>query len=969
MFQESYILEEKKIIDEVKGVGMVYRHKKTKARIAVIQNADENKAFYIGFRTPPSDDTGVPHIIEHSVLCGSREFPAKDPFVELAKGSLNTFLNAMTYSDKTVYPIASYNDKDYHNLMHVYLDAVFYPNIYKNDKILKQEGWHYELHSEDDELTYNGVVYNEMKGVFSSPEQQLIRAIEESLLKDTCYGNESGGDPSFIPNLTQEDFLEFHKTYYHPSNSYIYLYGNMDYEKELEFIDEHYLSNFDYLEVNSKIGIQQPYKEAVRIEEYYSILETDSEENATFLSYNVAMGDGTDALMNLSVKVLDSVLMGMPGAPLKQALMDKGIGQEVYSMYNDGILQPTYSIIAQNANPEQEEEFITTIEETLRKICKEGLDKKAVDGSLNRFEFKVKEANFGRYPKGLMYGLDLFSSWLYDDTKVFTHLQSNCLFEEIKSKKDQGFFEELIENYFLNNTHKTYVILKPEQGLGEKQEKALKKTLATYKAGLSQEEIQRIIKQTADLKAYQDEPSTKEELETIPILRISDIEKKSKPICNTPKVLSDTQVVQHELFTNGIAYINLAFELSDCPWEYLPYISLLTDVFQGVDTEHYTYNQLASEINLVLGGINTNVVALQKKGQRKDCNVYFQITGKALYENLEYLFHFMKEIMFTSNLEDEKRIKEIIGETRSQLQIQLKASGNITAAGRANSYISKTAKVRDCTDGIAYYMFLDDLAKNYEERKEELFCKFKDVVRYMFQKEHLIVSYTGDVNIDAQLSKELEDLRKSLYEAIEVTLSGDFVEEKKNEGFVTAGQVQYVATAGNFLDAGYEYTGALNVLKVIFSYEYLWQNVRVKGGAYGCGFGFNRYGDAFFTSYRDPNLAATYNIYKVAAEYVKNFTVDERDMTKYIIGAISTIDMPLEPQALGLRSFSYYLSGVTEDELQKDRDELLSTNQETIRNLAPLIEAVTDSDIICVIGNKDKVETSRELFKEISTAL
>lgn len=969
MFQDAYTLEEKQIIDEVKGTGFVFRHNKTKARIAVIHNEDDNKAFYIGFRTPPSDDTGVPHIIEHSVLCGSREFPAKDPFVELAKGSLNTFLNAMTYSDKTVYPIASCNDKDYHNLMHVYLDAVFYPNIYKNEKILKQEGWHYDMQSPEGELTYNGVVYNEMKGVFSSPEQQLMRAIEESLLKDTTYGCESGGDPAYIPDLTQEDFLNFHKTYYHPSNSYIYLYGNMDYEKELEFIDEHYLSHFDYLAVDSEISRQEPYKEPVRLEESYSILDTDSEENATFLAYNVVVGDGTDALLNLSMKILDYALMEMPGAALKKALIDKGIGQEVFSSYNDGILQPTYSIVAQNANPEQEEEFLATIQETLQQIYQEGLDEKIIAGAMNHFEFKIKEANFGRYPKGLMYGLDMFGSWLYDDTKVFTNLQSNCLFVQLKAKSGQRYFEQLIETYFLNNNHKTYVILKPEKGLGEKRDSALRKKLADYKTSLSQEEIQRIVDETHALKAYQEEPSTKEELESIPLLQISDIDKKSKPIYNTPKTLAGIPVVQHEIFTNGIVYLNLAFYMKKLPTEYLPYASLLADIFQAVDTKHYTYNQLANEINLLLGGISTSINAVGNKENRKECTALFEVKGKALYEHLGDLFRLMKEIMLTSKVDDEKRLKEIIGETRSQLQIQLKAAGHSTAMSRASSYISKVAYLKDCTDGIAYFSFIDDVATHFEERKQTLIQGLRETIQYLFQSDNLIISYTGDKKMDEDLTQEIEALKQALYEPYGEIAPLKFQEEKKNEGFVTASQVQYVATAGNFMDAGYEYTGALHVLKVIFSYEYLWQNVRVKGGAYGCMFGFNRFGEAYFTSYRDPNLSETYAIYKKAGEFVKNFTVDQRDMNKYIIGAISSLDTPLEPSAAGLRSFYFYLMGVTNDDIQKDRDALLATDQETIRSLAPLIDAVTDSDIICVIGGKEKVEANKALFHELSTVL
>ena len=481
----AYDLLQQEAIPELSATGYIFRHRKTRARVVVIRNDDINKVFTIGFRTPPHDDTGVPHIMEHSVLCGSKKFPAKDPFVELAKGSLNTFLNAMTYSDKTVYPIASYNDKDFQNLMDVYLDAVFHPNIYIHEEILKQEGWHYELEGLEDELTYNGVVYNEMKGVYSDPNQQLARLIQMSLLPDTTYACESGGEPSAIPGLTYEAFLDFHKKYYHPSNSYIYLYGNIDIEEKLKFLDEEYLCHYDYQKVDSQIRMQIEYPENVTQTHSYSLAESGELEDNTFLSYNVVIGTSLDPELYMTFQLLQSVLLDMPGAPLKQALIRAGIGKDIESSYDNSIQQPIFSIIAYNANEEDRERFCQVIQETLQEICENGLPKKAMQAAINHLEFQLRESDFGRYPKGLMYGLKSFDSWLYDDKAPFIHIKVEETLGFMKRGLENGYFERTIRTYLLENPHRSIVVLKPERGLNEKIEAQRKEQLAEYKQSLS----------------------------------------------------------------------------------------------------------------------------------------------------------------------------------------------------------------------------------------------------------------------------------------------------------------------------------------------------------------------------------------------------------------------------------------------------------------------------------------------------
>ncbi|MCQ2492367.1 MAG: insulinase family protein [Lachnospiraceae bacterium] len=963
---QAYSIKKQEFIEELNGTGYILEHKKTKAKVVVVSNDDENKVFNIGFRTPPKDDTGVPHITEHSVLCGSKEFPLKDPFVELVKGSLNTFLNAMTYPDKTVYPVASCNDKDFHNLMHVYLDAVFYPNIYTNPKILKQEGWHYELYKPEDELIYNGVVYNEMKGVFSSPDQQLMRTIQKTLYPDTPYGVESGGDPIAIPELTQEAFEEFHSTYYHPSNSYIYLYGNMDVDEYLTFIDEKYLSDFEYLAVDSEIPEQKAFDKAVRVEDYYSLSESEEEKDNTYLSYNVVVGDSLDRNLYLAFQILEYVLLSAPGAPLEEALIKKGIGKDISSTYDNGIKQPFFSIIAQNANDDQEEAFVKTIEESIKDLIANGISKRALEAALTYYEFKYKESNFGRFPKGLIHGLNMFDSWLYDEEKPFVHIKTNDTFENIRNLLKEGYFEQLLQTYFLDNPHKAIVVLKPKKGLNEQREAKIKEELAAYKDSLSDEEIEAIITATKELKAYQDAPTPKEDLEKIPLLSLEDISKEGKKLYNEEMEIAGAKTVHHNIFTNGISYMKFHFNLRNLPLDMIPYVSLLVDFYKDVNTKNYTYNELANEININTGGIGCSYSVIPLHDEKRSLYPFWHISAKCFYNKIPEAFRLVKEIFFHSDFTDKARLKEIIAREHTQMKSSFSAGGHKTAASRAASYVSAGALYKEYMEGIEFYEFLDDLLKNFDEKADDLIKKLYEAMEYVFGKEQFIFSVTDDQDAKEVFESELSDFMNCLFESKDVETELDEIKPAvRNEGFATASQVQYVATAGNFVDAGCSYHAALKVLNVMFSYDYLWENVRVKGGAYGCMCTFTRSGDGYFVSYRDPNLMETYDIFKKAKDYVANFDADDRTMLKYIIGAISNMDVPMEPSTKGSFSFMAYLSGLTEEMLQKDRDQVLSCTQEVIRSLAPIIEAVANQGILCAVGGEAKMKENADAFGEI----
>ncbi len=961
----AYEILEKKNISDLNSEGYILKHKKTGARVTLLLNDDENKVFYIGFRTPPADSTGVAHILEHSVLCGSEHFPVKDPFIELAKGSLNTFLNAMTYPDKTVYPVASCNDKDFKNLVHVYLDAVFYPNIYREDKIFRQEGWHYEMESSKDDLTINGVVYNEMKGAFSSPDDVVEREIMNSLYPDTAYGTESGGDPEVIPMLTYENFLDFHKKYYHPSNSYIYLYGNLDPEEYLTFLDEEYLSNYETLTIDSEIRKQRPFETPKELVREYSIMEDEPVTDNTYLTYNISMGTSLDPKQYVAMDVLDYVLCSAPGAPVKQALIDAKIGKDVYSSLENGILQPYFSIIAKNANAGQKEEFVKIIEEELTRLAKEGLDKKALKAAVNYFEFKYREGDFGSYPKGLMLGLQSLDSWLYDDRMPFMHIEANHTYKQLRESIETDYFETLIRTMILDNAHKTIMTVKPVPGLTTKKDEALHQKLQSYKNTLSTEEVLKIVADTKELHAYQEQPSSKEALATIPLLTKEDMKKEATPFINEEKKIGDTTLLMHDIFTNGIGYFNLVFDLKKVPAELFPYVGILKAVLMMVNTENYSYGELFHEVNIHTGGIRVGVNVYVNAENMEEYRVALEVKVKTLYENRDKAMELIKEIILTSDYEDEKRLREIIEEAKSRMQASMTSAGHTLAAIRAMSYFSLSAAVSEQINGIPQYRLLEELCENFESRKEELKRNLKTLAACIFRPENLLVDYTGTKEGIDKIEEPIQRLEKELFKDPIEGIPFTPVFSVKNEGFMTAGQVQYVCRAGNFLQKGLPYTGALKVLKVMMGYEYLWNQIRVKGGAYGCMSSFYKNGDAYFVSYRDPNLEKTVEVYKQAAEYIKNYDADERTITQFIIGAISELDIPMTPQTKGSYSLGGYMTHMSMERMQKERDELLGITAETLKGLYRYVEAFMEEDCLCVVGNGDKIKENRGMFKKV----
>ncbi|MCR5742455.1 MAG: insulinase family protein [Lachnospiraceae bacterium] len=958
----TYRLVEKREIEELQAQGYLLSHVKTGARVLCVECDDDNKVFSIGFRTTPESSNGVAHIIEHTVLCGSDKYPAKDPFVELVKGSLNTFLNAMTYPDKTVYPVASCNDKDFKNLMSVYMDAVFHPNIYKTRTFFEQEGWHYELEDKDSPLIYNGVVYNEMKGAYSSADDVLQEEVKQALYPDNAYAYDSGGAPDIIPSLTYEQYIEFHKRYYHPTNSYIYLYGNCDMEERLNWIDEEYLSKYDHIEIDSTVKLQKAFDEPVLRRAQYSITEDESEENNTFLSWNRVVGDTSDVVDMLAFSILDYVLMGAPGAPVKEALIKAGIGSDIYGGYGDSLRQPLFNITAREANASDLEKFEKIIMDTLKNLADNGINKSSLLAGLNSAEFRAKEADFGGYPKGLIYGLDTLSTWLYDDNAAFNSLCYQQFYDELRRRLDGDYFERLIRDKLINNPHGATVVMTPNRGLNDRRDKATADKLAKIKAGLSAEQIEEIVKHTRELKKFQETPSSEEDLEKIPLLTVDDVSKEARELYIDEKELDGVKVIHSDVFSSGISYINMSFDMSGLTIEEIKYASLLSSLMLQLSTENFTYSELGSEILIKTGSINTGVNIFNRN---KEVNLRFEVVAKALLSQLDDVASLMAEVVFRTRFDDRDRIHELIMADKSRLASAIMERGNSIGSVRAASYYSDDAFMSDTISGIDYYLMLDLWDKNYDKMYEEIVDKLRAVSDKIFNKNNLIIGYTGTCEDYEGFSSSVKTFTRELPVTPVTKVTWIIPKGAKNEGFKTASQVNYVCRAGSFLINHPEnsYSGALQVLKVWLGFEYLWVNIRVKGGAYGAFAAFSRLGAVRFSSYRDPKLSETNSVFDGAPEAIAKLDISERDLTKYILGAINELDTPMTPSRKGDTSFRAYLSGLTREKMQLERDQVLGTTVEELRALAKLIGDALKDNYLCAIGNASQIEENSAMFK------
>lgn len=960
----GFILQEEQFIEEIQSMVRIMEHKKSGAKLMHIENDDKNKTFSIAFRTPPSDSTGLPHILEHSVLCGSRKFPAKEPFVELAKGSLNTYLNAMTFSDKTMYPISSQNDKDFMNLMDVYLDGVFFPNIYKNPMILMQEGWHYKLEDPKDEIEYQGVVYNEMKGAFSSPEGVLFRKIEESLFPDTPYSQESGGDPECITSLTEEQFLDFHKKYYHPSNSYICLYGDGDIDKQLEFIDREYLSHFEKTIIDSKIPKQQSFVAPKEQELKYSIASSESEENKTYFALNFVIEDTNNKDVVMAFQILQDLLLETPAAPLKKALIDAKIGQDVFGVYNTSIRQPVFSIVVKNTSKDKKEEFYKIVVDTLQSLIKDGINKKLIEGAINSKEFELRESDFRGYSKGLLYAIQSLKSWLYDgDPYEYLKYEDNLI--NIKKALDTPYLEDMIQKYILDNTHATFLIMEPEKGLADQEALLIKEKLQDFKKSLTKQEINQLVENTKKLQAMQMTPDRVEDLEKIPMLSLEDLDKKTTYPKYEVIEENDIPFVFTPDQTNQIAYINMYYDLKGIDEKLIPYVGILVGMLGKLDTFHYSYEDLSNKIDIHTGGIQYTTAVFNDTNNPEEYNPMLVVKSKVLYGKITHLVELMSEVMLNTKFNQKNRIIDIIREMKSRMEMSINNDGHRIVLNRLASYFSQKDYYEEVLNGLRFYEFVSSVEQNFGEMGDEFIKKLEKAYAVLNNKKRILIGLTAEKEQYAKLKSQLLIMMDGMKNKEYTTINPTFNLSIKNEALLAPFNVQYVAQGYNFRQLGYSYSGSMSVLRGILDLDYLWSKVRVQSGAYGCFADFRRSGNMLFASYRDPNVGKTLQTYQEVFRYVKNFDVSDRDMTKYIIGTISKLDFPLTPSMNGERGEVCHITGVTEEILQKERDEVLSTTQETIRNFAPILRDCMSQNYVCALGNHDKIKAESHLFDHL----
>jgi Zn-dependent M16 (insulinase) family peptidase len=955
----GFKLEQKQFIKELDGEGYLFRHLKSGARLLKVVSKDDNKVFSVAFKTPPPDDTGIPHIMEHSVLNGSENFPVKSPFDVLSQGSLKTFLNAMTSSDSTIYPVASRNDKDFSNLMHVYLDAAFKPLIHKDPRILQQEGWHYELESPAAPLAYKGVVYNEMKGAYSAPERQLDYVMNKVLFPDNGYGNSSGGRPEAIPQLTYEQFKAFHRKYYHPANSYIYLYGNGDMEKELAFIDDRYLSGYDKINVDSRIPLQKPLATPSLVRGQYGIPEGTPVDGKTYIARSNVYGLNTDQELNIALDILAEALVNHQAAPLRVALQKAGIGRDV-SAGVDSIQQPVFMITVTNAEAKDLPRFEQVVTDTLKEVAAKGFDRTMLDGIINLQEFRLREGR-GAFT-GIMGAMMASSGWMFADNPFVT-LSFNRELAAIRSRLDRKYFETLIQKALLNNPHACTVVMEPKPGLEKELATELENKLAAIKAKMSPEEIAAIAAQTKELIAYQQRKDDPETLKTIPLLEIADIEKKQEDLPLKQETLAGTPLLVSEIFTKGIVYLDLFFDAGAVNQELIPYVQLYSDLVGMMSTDEYAYGDLENQVNLHTGGISTSLDVLAVGRDDGRAKPYFLMRGKAMPEKLDRLADLMKQQLLLSKWDDAARLKELLLRTKAQFEQNLAYNGLGIARTRLASYISNRGAYQDLTSGFGYYQFLGDICR--EPDLKMITAKLKTVQAMLINLNGLKVGVTCQEAQMPAVRKELPTLLAAIPRGEFKSAAYRFTMEPLNEGFQDASKVQYVLKGSDYKKLGFQYTGKMNVLNQLLSTVYLQNTIRVQGGAYGGFAMMDNAGFLAFASYRDPNLKKTVENYLGAGRFLSDLTLDERDLRRLIIGTISGWDRPLNPNQKGYVAVRRYLVGDTLAMLQKERDEILCTTVGDLKGFAKMVDAVMTQNVLCVVGNEKKIEEQKDLFKKI----
>jgi len=957
----GFEIVKKEFISEYNSDATLFRHKKTGAEVVSLVNDDENKTFGAVFRTPPKNSTGIPHILEHSVLCGSRKYPIKEPFVELMKGSLNTFLNAFTYPDRTCYPVASCNTQDFYNLVDVYLDAVLYPNCIRDKQTFEQEGWHHELEDPAEDVTFKGVVFNEMKGVYSSPDSVLGRECQRVIFPDNTYGVDSGGDPVVIPELTFEEFKEFHALYYHPSNGRFWFYGDDEPSERLRILDE-YFKEFDRVEPNSAVAKQSFFKEPKYVVEKYAASDNAEEEPKTFLAVNWLLSEEPfDLQTEFGFSFLNFLMLGTSAAPLRKALEESGLGEAlVGGGLEDELRQPTFCIGLKGVKAEDVKKVEELVMSTLEKLAKEGFEAEAIEAAVNTIEFSLRENNTGRFPRGLSLMLRSMSAWLYEGD-AFEPMKYAAALEAFKARMaTEDVFGPLIHKLLLENPHRVTLELQPDPALGKQMDADEKAKLTAFQKSLGEEEVALLIENTKALKLKQETPDDAAALRCIPSLALADIPSKASTIPCAVEENNGTTFLRHDLFTNNVLYMEAAFPLNTVPASLVPLVPLFCRCLTNMGTDALSFVELTQKIGRKTGGISVYPMVSDRRDSPEPVS-YLMVKGKTMGDKVEDMLELYTEILKDIDFNDKDRFRQMVLETKANMESRVVGGGHSVAASRLDAMNSVAGWVNEQMGGISYLEYIRDLARRVDEDWEGIVRDLKAIRAAVLAQKGAVLNLTADEQTLTALDGPLNSFLAALPATGGQQQTWSTTLEGLNEALVVPTQVNYVGKGGNLYKAGYELNGTSYVISKYLGTSWLWDRVRVSGGAYGGFCDFDSHSGMFtYLSYRDPNLLGTVDVYDGTGDFLRGLEMDEDAMAKAIIGCIGDIDSYQLPDAKGYTSMLRHLLQVSDEERQIRREQILSTTLKDFREFAEALEAVKNSGKIVAVASAEAVKIANE---------
>ncbi|MGD8456416.1 MAG: insulinase family protein [Anaerolineales bacterium] len=956
---KDFELIQERDIPEINTKGKLYRHIPTGAELLSMENDDENKCFCITFRTPLEDSTGVAHIMEHAALLGSEKYPVKEPFIELVKGSLQTFVNAFTFPDKTIYPLASQNLQDFYNLIDVYMESVLRPLLTRHG--FEQEGWHFELEDMDSPLTYKGVVFNEMKGAYSDPQDLLGEYNQQNLFPDTTtYNVDSGGHPENIPDLTYEQFKAFHETFYHPSNARIYWYGDDPPEERLKRTAE-YLKGYEKITVESSVPLQKKFDKPRSITKPYAVAE-DEQDAKSYLCVNWLLPDQTHPKTTLSLAILNHILVGTQASPLRKALIDSGLGEDlVGGGLSPYLRQLTFSTGLKGIESKDASKVERLIQETLASLAETGIDPNMVAASMNTVEFQLRENNSGIYPRGLVFLLNAMGTWLYDGDPLSPIAYAAPL-QAIKEQieRGNGYFEGLIKEHFIDNPHRVTVLLEPDPGLDQRQSKEEAARLAKARESMSESELQAIIDNTKKLIEIQNTPDTPEALATLPALILEDLDKENKVIPQEEYEEQGVSVLYHDIFTNGIVYLDLGFDLHTVPQEYLPYLELFASGLIKMGTKTEDFVKLSQRIGRETGGITPSIFSQQVR-HSTDSASWLILRGKSTIDKISELFTILKDILLTTKFDNQERFRQILLERKAQMEAALLPSGHSFVNRRLRGKQHEAGWVTEQVSGFDNLDFTRNLIEQVEKDWSGVLAKFKDIQAALIDRSMMVANFTVDKDnwkeVKPQISGFLADIPSK--EGKRHKWNPDY--PKGNEGLTIPAQVNYVGKGTNLYDLGYELDGSVSVVRKYLGTTYLWEKIRIQGGAYGVFIVFDsNAGTLNYISYRDPNLIETLDNYDGTPTFLDKLQISDSELTKAIIGAIGEMDTHQLPDAKGYSTLVRYLTGYTDKERQEIRDEVLSTTVDDFKTFGKALEKVIDNGQVVVLGSAESIGAANQ---------